>query len=327
MPHVRAASCWLALLLVAVIVPASTGAPHAEGQSCLALGKPVAERVLVAPRPKTFYAVDALNPDVIRWRGRYVLLFSGNAANLDAGDWYTGLADSRRPLGPFRVEPRVRLPFFNGGSTVWRNRLYTGVTLRASGQPALFESPDARHWHEIARMPVLSGPSWRARQSDLSLDWTPKRRRVYFAGRPGPSGADIGVASYLGGRRWGAFRIALRRQPGWDSFDLGEPTVFRWRGTQYMLYAGLGLDFRAREIGLAVETNSGWQRCGRGPLIQARPGSWYAANAIDPSPLVIGNRLYVYFGGGRRLSLGGNMNGTIGVRVYRLPGQSRTALR
>ena len=44
-----------------------------------------------------------------------------------------------------------------------------------------------------------------------------------------------------------------------------------------------------------------------------------SVNVIDPEPLVIGKRLYVYFGGGKTSSLGGNMSGVILLRTYRLP--------
>ena len=84
-----------------------------------------------------------------------------------------------------------------------------------------------------------------------------------------------------------------------------------------MLYGGLAEDGKPRQIGVAVQTSDGWRRCGAGPLIPAGDG-WYSQNAIDPEPLVVGNRLYVYFAGGTRASLGGNMNGTIGVRTYLL---------
>jgi hypothetical protein len=58
-----------------------------------------------------------------------------------------------------------------------------------------------------------------------------------------------------------------------------------------------------------------FRRCPR-PLVE--PSFRYPQNAIDPEPLVERGRLYLYFGGGQRPSLGGNMNGTIWLRVYGL---------
>jgi hypothetical protein len=60
-----------------------------------------------------------------------------------------------------------------------------------------------------------------------------------------------------------------------------------------------------------------WRRCGTAPLIAAGK-DWYSKNAIDPEPHVADGVLYVYFGGGRRIGLGGNLDSVIGVRAYRL---------
>jgi hypothetical protein len=74
-------------------------------------------------------------------------------------------------------------------------------------------------------------------------------------------------------------------------------------------------------------TKRGWQRVGNRPLIAAGGPAWKAENAIDPSPLVVGNRLYVYYAGGRRSSLGGNMTGTIGARIFDLQALASNASR
>jgi hypothetical protein len=85
-----------------------------------------------------------------------------------------------------------------------------------------------------------------------------------------------------------------------------------------MLYGGLGGHGEPRHIGLARLTRKGWRRCGREPFISAGR-RWYVRNAIDPEPQIVGDKLFVYFGGGVFPSLGGDMRGTIGLRVYRLP--------
>ncbi len=108
------------------------------------------------------------------------------------------------------------------------------------------------------------------------------------------------------------------RAPGWwDGLDLGEPSTFEAFGHRYMLYGGLRFSGEPRQIGLAVLVDGRWRRCGDEPMIAAG-GEWYSHNAIDPEPQVSGGALYVYFGGGRRAGLGGNLDGTIGVRAYRL---------
>jgi hypothetical protein len=308
-------------LIVASLVVALLPATVLTAETALAgcgFGKPIAERVILRPAPGTFYSVDVLNPDIVSRRGRYLLFFSGNSSRTPGGDWRTGLAVARYPAGPFSVDTRVTELFYNGGTIVDSKALLHGANVPAERSPELFGSDDGRRWQRKDIMPSPQGPSWRFFQSDLYLDRGPRRVDVYFAGRPGASGADIGMVHYRKGRWWGFERV-LDRPPGeWDGLDLGEPAVFHARGHTFMLYGGLGKDGEPRHIGLARRTRSGWRRCGKRPFIAAGR-SWYRRNAIDPEPLVTGNRLYVYFGGGLTSSLGGNMAGVIGLRVYRIP--------
>src|SRR4051794_36535798 len=73
-----------------------------------------------------------------------------------------------------------------------------------------------------------------------------------------------------------------------------------------------------RTIGLARRSRSGWKRCSLAPLIGS--GSpWGPAVSIDPSVLVEGRRMYVYYGAGSGTSIAANLGSAIGVRVYQLP--------
>jgi hypothetical protein len=224
-----------------------------------------------------------------------------------------------RPDGPFVVDQSVSHPFFNGGTLAFKGRLLHLGSVPDWVAPVLHESADGgRGWERLSARPVPRGPSWRALQSDAYVYRKRPGIAVYFAAREGASGAHIGSARYRNGR-WTRFRVALNRVPGtWDGLDLGEPAVFRARGTTWMLYGGLGDHGEPRHIGLARLTPRGWRRCGSEPFVSAGRG-WYLSNAIDPEPEVVGDRLYLYFGGGLTPSLGGNMRGTIGLRVYRLP--------
>jgi hypothetical protein len=276
-----------------------------------------AGRILLAPRGGTFYSEDVLNPDVVKRGNLYYLFFSGNQAPTDVGDWRTGVASSRNPLGGFRVLPQMQAEFLNGGTRVIGRAFVQFATPLDFSQPAFYKSRDLAHWRRGTQMPAGPAGSWNALQSDAFYD---QSGCVYFAARPGPGGADIGVRRYLGRGRWGHAELIFQRGvPGtWDSLDLGEPAIFRYRNQRYMLYVGLGNYGGARQVGLARFTGLGWQRVGKRPVIAAGTAAWNAQNAIDPSPLVAGSKLYVYYAGGRRPSLGGNMRGTIGVRVFNL---------
>ena len=106
--------------------------------------------------------------------------------------------------------------------------------------------------------------------------------------------------------------------------DLGEPAVFTLGGRSLMLYGGLRQSGEPRQIGLAYRDGAAWRRC-PGTTHRRRQGP-YRNNAIDPEPLIVGGRLYLFFGGGDHPSLGGNMNGRILVRVYD-PADSAAASR
>jgi hypothetical protein len=283
-------------------------------------GRPVAERALVDPHARTFYSRDTLNPDLVRVPGGYRLYFSGNKEASQAGYWQTGLAVGDSPLGPFGIQPRVRFQFLNGG-TVWDGRHYyhaanATVSVGGSGPGALYRSRDGRHWRKLVDVPGPPRPAWDALRSDFYLVRRANGLDIYFAGRPGPSGADLGLLRYRHGRFLpGSELILARRWPQWDGLDLGEPAFFRARGRSYLLYAALAENRGPRRIGLAYRTNAGWRRCQR-PFVNLSPR--YPRNAIDPEPLVENGRLYLYFGGGVAPSLGGNMRGTIWVRVYHM---------
>ena len=59
-------------------------------------------------------------------------------------------------------------------------------------------------------------------------------------------------------------------------------------------------------------------RCSKRPLI-GTGAPWGKAVSIDPSVLVEGNRVYVYYGAGSGKSIASDLGGGVGVNVYRLP--------
>ena len=232
------------LLAFSAVLCALVGAAPAQQSAPCDLGRPILERQLIRPKPGTFYSVDVLNPDIVRWRGRYLLFFSGNSVHHAQGLWRTGVAVARTPLGPFRVDRRLRAEFFNGGTAAWRGRLVQGVDWPTSSWfpwPMLYESRDGIDWRRVSTMPMSpNSRRWDSIISDLSVDPRGGRLDVYFAGRTGQTGADLGVRRYSNGR-WGRTRLVLRRGgPGtFDAFDLGEPEIFRARGQTYLVYSAM----------------------------------------------------------------------------------------
>lgn len=301
----------------ALLCGTAPAAASSHSRSCELLDRPSRDRVVLRPKAETFYSVDVLNPDLVRRGNRWLLFFSGNSAQHDAGEWRTGLATSHSVSGRFRVRRSALGSFFNGGTVLTGGRFLHGANLEGRIEPVLFSGRRPAAWREVSPMPFPEEWNWRRWQSDLYLDPRRDRLDIYFAGRPGPGGADLGLAHFDQGHWWGFRQVLAREEGRWDQLDLGEPAVFRAGGNTYMLYGGLRMTGEPRHIGLAVKQGGRFTPCGNRPLIAAhRP--WASQNAIDPEPVVAGKRLHVFYGGGRRPSLGGDMHGVILHRSYRL---------
>lgn len=286
------------------------------------LGQPIGERALIRPREGTGYSVDALNPDVVRRGGTYHLYFSGNQAEEDTGEWHTYFATSRSPTGPFRVTDWEG-DSVNGGTAVWRGRLYQARTLNDGGAD-LAVSDDGSDWRTVTSIPQDGVPGTPYRlTADYALERAGPGLRLWFLGRSDPGGFSGAAASLdLRGREWANPATAI--EPGtepWEDADIGEPYAFTLRGRHYLLYTATSAATTVRSIGLAVQgANGEWRRCGREPVI--RPGApWGSVVSIDPSALVVGDRLHIYYGGGSNKSIGANLDGAIGVRTYRVDGR------
>jgi hypothetical protein len=279
------------------------------------IGRLVTQRPLLSPRPYTFYSVDALNPDVVR-RGRtYYMFFSGNRAHSPAGIWRTGVATSHSPLGPFRVRPDALGDFSNGGTTLWHGRFWQATSDYRYGN-VLMASRDGRHWRRITQLPSL--PAWPT-MADFSLQRRRGGLRIYMLVRARNgvgAGGTIATLDWIGGR-WRHFRASLAPGPlPWENLDLGEPAPIPDR--PLVLYTATAAAGSIRTIGLARRTASGrWVHCSARPLIGAG-APWARTISTDPSALVEGDQLYVYYGGGSGTSIAADLGGAIGVNVYRV---------
>jgi hypothetical protein len=303
------------VVVLPVIILQPAGNVAASSTSACRLGKRVADRVLLTPRPGTFYSVDALNPDVVR-RGRtYYMFFSGNHIHTVGGNWRTGVATARSPLGPFRVRRWLRGDFLNGGTAVWRGRFWQAHSGRAGNE--LTVSRDGARWRRVARIPGLSPRGWPL-SADYFAEALRNRLRIYMLVRRNPIGLGGSLASIDWHRgRWGHFRVLLSPSARpWETADLGEPAVVRIRGRRLLFYTATAEGNFTRSIGLARARGRGFARCARRPVIGPR-GPRGANIAIDPSPLRVGRRLYVYYGAGPGRSIAADLGGMVVVRTYR----------
>jgi hypothetical protein len=248
------------------------------------------------------------------------MYFSGNDRHTPQGDWRTGLAIASSPTGPFRVQRSVKGDYLNGGTTVWRGRLWHAVEVNPNIRGELASSRDGINWHHESFVPGFAHNGVTYHGADLFLEPDGSRLGVYMLIYPpsGGLGRSLAFASYADGR-WSDFHIVLNISAvatlPWASADLGEPAAFHWAGGHYLLFVALRKGNLARSIGLARESASGWSVCGNSPIV-ANGVPWGPASSIDPSPLVEGNRLYLYYGATRVNGLVADLGGAIGLRVF-----------
>jgi hypothetical protein len=274
---------------------------------------------LISPRRNTFYSVDALNPDVVAFKGSYLMYFSGNNQPTANGNWRTGVAIARSPTGPFRIQATFQGNYLNGGTAVWRGQLWHAVELNPNFRGELASSSDGIHWRHESYVPAFTRRGRRYTGADFFLEADGKRLEVYMLAVPstGGIGRSLAVASYSNGR-WTKPRIILDVASfatiSWARADLGEPAAFHAGGQHYLLFVGLSRDL-TRSIGLARQDNGAWVSCSS---TRALPNDapWGGASSIDPSPLVLRDRLYLYYGGTRTKGLAADLGGSIGVRVF-----------
>ena len=282
---------------------------------------------LLAPRPGTFYSVDVLNPDVVAFHRHYLMYFSGNDIHTQAGRWRTGLATASSPAGPFYTQKAVEGNYLNGGTAAWHGRLWHVVEDNPIEGPnirsELASSSDGIHWHHESFLPGFMYGGVTYHGADFFLEPEGSRLDLYMLAVPpgGGIGRSLGFASYTAGH-WSDFHIilpirAVASMP-WASADLGEPATFSVAGDHYLLFVGLAEPSLTRSIGLARETADGWSVCADQPAV-ANGAPWGPASSIDPSPLVVDNHLYLYYGATRTNGFGANLGGSVGVRVFAEP--------
>lgn len=282
--------------------------------------RPVIER----GAPGEWDAVDALNPSVVRFRGRYLNLYSG----FDGKTWRTGTASSADGTHWQKHGP-VLSPEGWEGSYIAAN----GAAAVAGGGLLYWYQAGPRQAVHIALAYSDDGFRWRKRPAPVL--------------RPGPRGSwdETAVADpyalacgewfylfYLGQNRHGRQRLGLARSrdgvhwqkehrnpllagggPGaFDERGVGEPAVFRAGDTFYMLYAGRSRG-EHRQIGWAESPDGvNWKKMENAPRL-AGGAEWSRAVVCDPEILVEEGRLKVLFGAGDKPSPDENLNGAIGA--------------
>ena len=282
-----------------------------------------AEPVMMRGAPGDWDAVDVLNPSVIRQGDAYYNLFSG----YDGKSWRTGLAVSGDGV-TWSKEGEILAP----DPATWE-----GSRIAANGsaisdesgilyyyqagdelvQIGLARSRNGHQWVKNGPPVVTAGPyeSWDERGvGDPYVIRAGRNYYMFYLGQDRARRQRIGVAESRDGVTWRKLKsnpvLELGDYGSFDAKGLGEPAVWTAHGYYWMLYTGRD-GAEVRRMGLAQSRDGvHWQK-----LAMKIAGNelWDSMVMCDPSVLVNGDRVTVWFGGGDVASPDQNLHGQIGL--------------
>ncbi len=231
-----------------------------------------------------------LQPDAQSWEGDYI---AGNGAAWSDGNrlWYWYVA------GP-RGFPRIGL---------WR---------MDEGRGTLRSQPRREPW------PVLqTGPyqSWDERGvADPYVIRIGGYFYMFYLGQDRARRQRLGVARSADGVRWDKVRanpiLELGGAGAFDENGLGEPAVWDYGGFYWMLYTGRDIG-ENRRLGLARSADGvRWKKL---PVVFAGGQAWDSKVVCDPSVVIEGSQIRVWFGGGDVARPDENVHGQIGMAILK----------
>jgi predicted GH43/DUF377 family glycosyl hydrolase len=269
--------------------------------------------------------VDALNPSVTRGEAASLLnYYSG----YDGKTWRTGLAVSKDG----RTWEK-RGPVLSPEASTWE-----GDYIAANGS-SIYRAAGSLHWYQAGRVPQIGlatdsrkheppvltrGPrgSWDERGvADPYVIQEGDYLYMYFLGQDRARRQRLGVARSKDGVTWIKYRgnpILELGAPGmFDETGLGEPAVWSQHGWYWMLYTGRDRK-EYRRLGLARSRDGvSWERVTEQAVLSGTH-QWDSKVVCDPSVLVEGDIVRVWFGGGDKAEPAENLNGQIGYATLKL---------
>ena len=273
---------------------------------------------------------DVLNPSVVRTPSGLLNFYSA----FDGQSWRTVLASSGdgihwRPGETIRRDPHTWESNYiaaNGtallhGGQFWR---WFEAGPRDALRIGLARSPDTHTWRKEEEPVLDRGPymSWDERDvADPYAIRIGSYFYLYYLGqdRADPPRQRIGLARSSDGIHWTKLRanpiLELGAPGAFDEAGLGEPAVWASHGFYWMLYTGRDFAER-RRMGLARSTDGvHWRKLA---AVFAGTEGWDSEVICDPTVLLEGSEIRVWFGGGD-LTAGPtkNMHGQIGYGLLR----------
>lgn len=268
---------------------------------------------------------DVLNPSVVRGPGGLLNFYSA----FDGAVWRTSIAESADGFSwqsrgiALSPDPRTWEGSYiaaNGsalsdGSGYW---YWYQSGHREMPRIGLARSPDGRQWRKEPAPVLPPGPymSWDERAvADPYVLRVAGYFYLYYLGqdRANPPRQRIGLARSTDGIHW----TKLRSNPILDlgsDLNAGEPAVWQSAGSYWMLFTVRERD-ETRYLQLARSPDGVHWSIQPGQIHGAQP--WDAKVMCDPTVLVDGAGVRVWFGGGDRASPDERLNGQIGYGVLR----------
>jgi sucrose-6-phosphate hydrolase SacC (GH32 family) len=261
---------------------------------------------------------EALNPSVVR-AGQLQNFYS----EFDGRTWRTALASSadgvewRREGTVLEPDPQTWEGSYiaaNGSAAVWNGQTYYWYQAGPRGGARI----GLWNGHKLAQPVLSTGPymSWDERAvADPYVLRSGEYFYLYYLGqdRADPPRQRLGLARSRDGVRW----EKLRSNPVLDldgEAGLGEPAVWQYGGFYWMLYTVRHPD-ESRDLRLARSTDGvGWRKL---PAVFTGAAAWDSKVICDPTVLVEGDTVRVWFGGGDVARPDEGIHGRIGYGILR----------
>ncbi|HKE22317.1 MAG TPA: hypothetical protein VKB88_07995 [Bryobacteraceae bacterium] len=258
---------------------------------------------------------EALNPSMIRRGTDLIDVYS----LFDGARWHTAV-DSRILLSP---DPRTWEGSYiaaNGSALLVGGRIWYWYEAAPRGAHRIGL---ARDFHKLPQPVLDHGPymSWDERVvADPYVIRIDPYFYMFYLGqdRAAPPRQRLGVARSRDGVDWEKLRSNPVLEPGppgaFDENGLGEPAVFQYAGSYWMLYTGRD-GAENRRLGLS-RSNDGvhWEKL---PAVFPGTRAWDSEVICDPTVLVENDQIRVWFGGGDVPRPDEGIHGQIGYGVLR----------
>lgn len=272
-------------------------------------------------------STDVLNPSVLRFRDRYLNLYSG----FDGKTWRTGMAESPDGLA-WTNRGQILSPegwegnyiAANGSALEFQGELLYWYQAGDPPRIALATSRDGKNWTRHGDAVVPLGP--RGSFDEMGVADPDVIRRgedffLFYLGQDRARRQRLGVARSRDGVVWEKLRtnpvLELGAVGAFDENGLGEPAVWTSGGSYWMLYTGRDRG-ENRRIGLAKSGDGvHWERDSTFTPVGG-DADWNRAVLCDPAVEVSGDSVRVWFGGGDIPAPDHGIHGQIGLGVLRM---------